>query len=71
MKVREVLRTIPGVRGAGIFADRIHALLEDGEQTRKEMERLLRESGFEIFSLRKIAPSLEDVFISTLTEGHR
>jgi ABC-2 type transport system ATP-binding protein len=67
MKVREVLRTLPGVRGAGIFADRIHTLLEDGEQTKKEMERLLRESGFEIISLRKIAPSLEDVFISTLT----
>jgi hypothetical protein len=30
------------------------------------MEKSLRESGFEILSLRRIAPSLEDVFISTM-----
>jgi hypothetical protein len=31
------------------------------------MERALRESGVGIFSLRKIPPSLEDVFIATVT----
>jgi ABC-2 type transport system ATP-binding protein len=67
MKAREMLQNLPGIRGAGIFGDRIHAVLEEGEKTRWEMEKLLRESGFEIFSIRRIAPSLEDVFISTLT----
>jgi hypothetical protein len=32
------------------------------------MERLLRQSGFEIQSMKKIAPSLEDVFISTMQQ---
>ncbi len=69
MKAREMLQNFPGIRSAGIFGDRIHAVLEEGEETRREMEKLLREGGFEVFSLRRIAPSLEDVFISTLTAG--
>jgi ABC-2 type transport system ATP-binding protein len=68
MKALEVLRNIAGVRGAGIFGDKIHVLLEDGEKARGDMERLLKESGNEILSLRKIPPTLEDVFISTVPE---
>ncbi len=67
MKAREMLQNVPGIKSAGIFGDRIHAVLEEGEKSRREMETLLRERGFEVFSLRRIAPSLEDVFISTLT----
>jgi len=68
MKAREMLQNLPGIRSAGIFGDKIHAVLEDGDKTRAEMERLLRESGFEIQSMKKISPSLEDVFISTMEE---
>jgi ABC-2 type transport system ATP-binding protein len=66
MKVRQVLQNFPGVRSAGIFGDRVHAVLEEAEKS-GQMETLLRERGFKVFSLRKIAPSLEDVFVSTLT----
>jgi ABC-2 type transport system ATP-binding protein len=69
MKAREMLQNVPGIRSAGIFGDRIHAVLEEGEKSRREMETLLRERGFEVLSIRRIAPSLEDVFISTLTGG--
>jgi ABC-2 type transport system ATP-binding protein len=69
MKAREMLQNVPGIRSAGIFGDRIHAVLEEGEKSRRGMETLLRERGFEVLSLRRIAPSLEDVFISTLTGG--
>jgi ABC-2 type transport system ATP-binding protein len=69
MKAREMLQNVPGIRSAGIFGDRIHAVLEEGEKSRREMETLLRERGFEVQSIRRIAPSLEDVFISTLTGG--
>jgi ABC-2 type transport system ATP-binding protein len=68
MKAREMLQKIPEIRSAGIFGDRIHAVLEGGDKSRTEMERMLRESGFEIQSMKKIAPSLEDVFISTMPE---
>jgi len=68
MKAVEVLKLLPGVKGAGIFGDRIHVVLEDGDGAKAEMERALAGSGFEILSLRKIAPSLEDVFIATVPE---
>ena len=66
MRALEVLKNLAGVRSAGIFGDKIHVLLEEGEKARGDMERLLPESGNEILSLRKISPSLEDVFISTV-----
>jgi drug efflux transport system ATP-binding protein len=68
MKAVEMLKNLFGVKSAGIFGDRIHVLLEDGDRAKREMERTLKGSGFEILSLRKIPPSLEDVFISTVPE---
>jgi len=65
MKAREILQNQPGIRNAGIFGDRIHAVL-DHERTVEELEKILAGSGVEILSMRKISPSLEDVFISTL-----
>jgi ABC-2 type transport system ATP-binding protein len=64
MKAVEILKDLSGVKGAGIFGDKIHVLLEDGDGAREEMERELRQTGFEVLSLRKIPPSLEDVFIA-------
>lgn len=66
MKAREMLQNLEGIKSVGIFGDRIHAVLENGETTRVKMERFLRESGFEILSLKRIAPSLEDVFIAAV-----
>jgi ABC-2 type transport system ATP-binding protein len=68
MKAVEVLKAISGVKGAGIFGDRIHVLLGDGDGAKEEMERALAKAGFEILSLRRIAPSLEDVFIATVPQ---
>jgi len=71
MKARNLLQNLPGIRSVGIFGDRIHAVLEDGEKTRPQMESLLRESGLEISSVRRIPPSVEDVFIAIVTEKVR
>ena len=68
IKALETLKGLPRVKGAGIFGEKIHVLLEDGGGAKEEMERALTGSGFEILSLRKIAPSLEDVFIATVPE---
>jgi ABC-2 type transport system ATP-binding protein len=71
MKAVEILKDLSGVKGAGIFGDRIHVLLEDGDGAKGEMEKALRESGFKVLSLRKIPPSLEDVFIATVPAESR
>jgi len=70
MKAREILRNLPGVRSVGIFGDRIHAVLEDDEKTRLRVESLLQESGLEILSMKRISPSLEDVFVTTIPVGN-
>ncbi len=68
MKAMEMLRNLPWVKGAGIFGDKIHILLEGGEMARDKMEDSLNSSGFTIHSLRRISPSLEDVFITTMED---
>lgn len=71
MKAVEILKGLSRVKGAGIFGDKIHVLLEDGDGAKGEMESALKESKFEILSLRKIAPSLEDVFIAIVPEKQK
>ena len=68
MRALEVLKNLSGVKGAGIFGDRIHVLLDEGGKAKGDMKSLLKESGNEILSLRKIPPTLEDVFIATVPE---
>jgi ABC-2 type transport system ATP-binding protein len=62
--IHKMLLALPGVRSAGIFGDSIHVALKDGEQSKNALENFLNQSGIEVYSLRKISPSLEDVFIS-------
>jgi len=66
MRARQLLKDLPGVRGLGIFGDRLHLLLEEGEKVRSQVEHFLKESGVEFGSWKKISPSLEDVFIATV-----
>jgi len=68
MKAMEMLRNLPWMKGGGIFGDKIHILLEGGETARMKMENSLNSSGFTIHSLRRISPSLEDVFITTMED---
>jgi ABC-2 type transport system ATP-binding protein len=68
MEAMGILKSLCGVKGAGIFGDKIHVLLEEGDDAEGEIERALHEAGFEILPLRKIAPSLEDVFIASVPE---
>ncbi len=69
MKAVEILKALSGVKGAGIFGDRVHVLFDDGHDAEERMKGRLLKAGFEILSLRKIPPSLEDVFIATIPEG--
>ena len=65
MKAHGILKEQPGVRSSGIFGDKVHVIL-DREEMKVQITGLLKERGIEVFSARRIPPSLEDVFISTL-----
>src|SRR4030042_952165 len=61
-RTKQVLDTLPIVKGTSLFGDSIHIKLE----TREKLDELLlgvKEMGIEA-EAREIAPSLEDIFIS-------
>jgi len=62
-----LLKGEQGVREVQAFGDRLNVIVDrDGEET-KRLTAFLRSRGISITSVRKIPPSLENVFISLLT----
>jgi ABC-type multidrug transport system ATPase subunit len=61
-------RKIPGVRGATIFGQSIHALIDDHLDPEHLRAQLLK-SHIVVAEIRPLAPSLEDVFVE-LTSQH-
>jgi ABC-2 type transport system ATP-binding protein len=64
---REALAQLPGAAGIQVFGDRLHLWLRDGDGGEAAIRAHLAGRGVEIFSVRDIAPGLEDVFVSLLT----
>jgi ABC-2 type transport system ATP-binding protein len=65
-RVGEALEAIGGQPWAietSVFGTRIHVVVTDAEQGRREVERLLATSSNPASSIERILPSLEDVFI--------
>lgn len=68
MKARDFLAGLPGVRRVWIYGNKIHILLKDGVQLARQLAASLENAGFQIFSMQRVAPTLEDVFISIIKE---
>ncbi len=62
---KTVLRSHRAVRSLEVFGDRLHVLVPSAD-VRAGLEAALAEAGVQIRSMRRIAPSLEDVFVSRL-----
>jgi len=65
-RVGEALETIgeqPWAVETSVFGTRIHVVVRDAEEGRREIERALAEAGNPATSVERILPSLEDVFI--------
>ncbi|HTY20214.1 MAG TPA: ABC transporter ATP-binding protein [Geobacteraceae bacterium] len=58
---------VPGVT-VGLFGDRVHMVTHDPGKNRELAEAILHRERVEHFEFREIEPSLEDVFISVLSE---
>jgi len=59
----EALGQAPWALETSIFGTRVHVVVEDAEEGRREVESLLTEKGNPPTSVARILPSLEDVFI--------
>ncbi len=63
---REVLREHPLVRSLEVFGDRLHALVPSAEVALPQVREALTAHGAQVLGIRRIAPSLEDVFVSQI-----
>ncbi len=50
----------------GLFGDRVHVVTDDPDQTTRQVQRVLDDSGLALTAVRPIEPTLEDVFVSVL-----
>ncbi len=68
---REVLKADPRILDVSLFGDSLHVRLSDVSDEAHAKEAL-EKVGIEIKSFRRIAPAMEDVFLSVLTgKGNR
>jgi len=66
-RAKEILSALPGVLAVQVFGERLHVWVENAERNQPQIERSLRESGICVDHLRRVAPNLEDVFVSMLS----
>ncbi len=62
---------LEGVREAALFGNGLHIVADDGEAAARAVRTRLAERGFRAIRLEKIAPSLEDVFVSLIEARDR
>jgi len=63
-KAYNLLKMAQGISEVQAFGDRLHLVVEDTENSEDKIRQLLATGGISIESIRRIAPSLENVFIS-------
>ncbi len=66
---RAVAEAVPGVTRAAIFGDRLHLTVDDEAATGARVTAALAAAGFAPGDVRRIVPSLEDVFIERIAEA--
>ncbi|MEW6511641.1 MAG: ABC transporter ATP-binding protein [Bacteroidota bacterium] len=65
----EIARRHPGAREVQAFGDRLNIIVDNAVRETPHVRRALEAEGVEITGIRHIAPSLENVFISLLTQS--
>ncbi len=67
-RARDIVAADPGVRRAAVFGDRLHVTVAPGAELGRGVPEALAEAGVRAGEFRRIAPSLEDVFIDRIAE---
>ncbi|TAL33612.1 MAG: ABC transporter ATP-binding protein [Spirochaetes bacterium] len=60
----DAVSRLPYVKEAAIFGSDIHLLCEKGFPLEKELRRFMKERGLRGFTIERVEPSLEDVFVT-------
>lgn len=68
-EARDVARTLPAVRQAAIFGDRLHLTVGSAEADAPAVKAGLEQRGYRVEEMTEIAPSMEDVFIDRVARA--
>lgn len=71
MPAFEALARVPEVADAALFGTAFHVTVSDVAAAQPVLEEALRSAGIQVSSIRGIAPTLEDVFVSVIHEEER
>jgi len=63
----ELMSALPWVISVQIFGDRLHVGVDDADQVQEQLPTVLEKNGIRLAGVRRIAPCLEDVFVSMVT----
>jgi len=65
----EALQGEPAVKAVGLFGRALHVTVDDAARGEDAVRRRLRETNNDVQSVRRIPPSLEDVFVALVQES--
>jgi len=69
-KIRDLVRELPGVEGAALFGNKVHAVLSGEPGARETVAARLAAVGLgdDVSAVERVEPSLEDVFLHLVRE---
>ena len=62
------IQKVKGVKESALFSTKIHAVVEDSSAAIPAIKEIFAEGALADYDIRKIMPSLEDVFVSSIEE---
>jgi ABC-2 type transport system ATP-binding protein len=65
------IEKLEGIKEVALFGKGLHAIALDGEQVAARVREALRGGGYPVERLERIAPSLEDIFVSLIEARDR
>jgi ABC-2 type transport system ATP-binding protein len=65
------IEKLEGIKEVALFGQGLHAVAADGEKSVARIGEALRRGGYAVQRIEKIAPSLEDVFVSLIEARDR
>lgn len=67
----DAVSDLSSVREAALFGAGLHAVCADADAAERDIRELFRTRGIELERVRRITPSMEDVFVSLIEEADR
>ncbi|HEY4715632.1 MAG TPA: ABC transporter ATP-binding protein [bacterium] len=63
-RLMDIAKKHRDVHDANLYGDEVHIVVSDAAKVQEDLAAILLASGVEVFELRRIMPSIEDVFVS-------